>query len=299
MRAYSLIKAFMKEHGIPYTVSASGRDCTTFKAGGRLALLAEPRGAESACGLLSYARECSVPYYVIGNGSNLLIPDEGCDMLFIRLSGSLADFRREGTEFICGAGASMATVAKRSVAEGFMGLEWAAGIPGTVGGAVAMNAGAYGGEIKQVLKSVRAYKDGELMELFPTEDSMGYRRSDFSYPDMLVLEATFELAPDDGHARERMEDYSARRRDKQPLSYPSAGSTFKRPEGYYAGKLIEDAGLKGLSVGGACVSEKHAGFIINKGGATASDITELIEKVRAAVYEKFGVELEPEVRILK
>ena len=298
MRAYTLIKAFMMKHNISYTDEATGRDSTTFKAGGSLALLAEPKTAEEVCMLLSHAEKYSVPHYIIGNGSNLLIPDEGCDMLFVRLSGELTQFKNEGARYICGAGASMASVAKRSVADGYMGLEWAAGIPGTVGGAVAMNAGAYGGEVKQVLKSVKAFMGGELVEIEVSDEAMGYRRSAYSYPNMTVLEVVFELCADDGGAAARMEDYSQRRRDKQPLTYPSAGSTFKRPEGHFAGALIEGAGLKGFSVGGACVSEKHAGFIINKGGASASDILELIRRVRLAVLEKYGVDLEPEVKIL-
>ncbi len=298
MRAFSQIREFLGDIGVDYREDATGRDSTTFRAGGGLALLAEPDSCEKACRLLSFAEACGTPCYIIGNGSNLLIPDSGADMLFIKLSGALEGFRREGASFICGAGASMAAVARQSVAEGFMGLEWAAGIPGTVGGAVAMNAGAYGGEIKQVLKSIRAFGGGKLVEIEADQNAMGYRRSEYSFPNMTVLEATFGLLPDDGGAKARMDDYNARRREKQPLAFPSAGSTFKRPEGYFAGALIEGAGLKGFSVGGASVSEKHAGFIINSSGATASDIIELIEKVQSIVFDKYGVHLEPEVKIL-
>lgn len=298
MRAFTCVKAYMDGCAIPYRTDATGRDSTTFKAGGPLALLAEPSDAASAEKLISYITEKEIPYYIIGNGSNLLIPDEGVDKLFIRFAGELADFRIEGNELICGAGASMASAAKRSVAEGLMGLEWAAGIPGTVGGAVAMNAGAYGGEIKQVLKEVTVIEGGKLKTVKAEDSAMGYRRSAYSFPGMTVLEAVFALRPDDGGAASRMEDYSRRRREKQPLSYPSAGSTFKRPEGHFAGALIEKAGLKGFSVGGAQVSEKHAGFVINTGNATASDVMEVIRIVRRAVFESEGVMLEPEVKIL-
>ncbi|MBR3382101.1 MAG: UDP-N-acetylmuramate dehydrogenase [Clostridia bacterium] len=298
MRAFTCVKAYMDGCAIPYRTDATGRDSTTFKVGGPLALLAEPSDAASAEKLISYITEKEIPYYIIGNGSNLLIPDEGVDKLFIRFAGELADFRIEGNELICGAGASMASAAKRSVAEGLMGLEWAAGIPGTVGGAVAMNAGAYGGEIKQVLKEVTVIEGGKLKTVKAEDSAMGYRRSAYSFPGMTVLEAVFSLRPDDGGAASRMEDYSRRRREKQPLSYPSAGSTFKRPEGHFAGALIEKAGLKGFSVGGAQVSEKHAGFVINTGNATASDVMEVIRSVRQAVFESEGVMLEPEVKIL-
>ncbi|MBO4848477.1 MAG: UDP-N-acetylmuramate dehydrogenase [Clostridia bacterium] len=298
MEHYEALAEYMKIHGVPFREDVTGADCTTFRTGGRIALFAEPKDADAACRLLSYADKNGVPYYLIGNGSNLLIPDEGLDKLFIKLSGELCSFRMDGDILKCGAGASMAAAAKYSVSCGFMGLEWAAGIPGTVGGAVAMNAGAYGGEIKQVLSSITYYSDGCLKHIEADPDALGYRRSDYSYPDMTVLEAEFKLLPDDGGAKERMEDYSARRRDKQPLNYPSAGSTFKRPEGHFAGALIEGAGLKGTSVGGACVSRKHAGFVVNTGGATTRDILELIDIVRNTVYEKYGVMLEPEVKIL-
>lgn len=179
-----------------------------------------------------------------------------------------------------------------------MGLEWAAGIPGTVGGAVAMNAGAYGGEIKQVLTKVEYIEDGAVCSVEPEDSDLGYRFSRFAAPERIVLSAEFSLSPDDGMTKERMKDYSERRRAKQPLTYPSAGSTFKRPAGYYAGALIEQADLKGVSVGGAKVSTLHAGFIINKGGATSEDVKRLIELVQERVYENSGVTLETEVKFI-
>ena len=300
MEQYSALKQFMESNGIPFKEQVPGAELTTFRTGGPAAIVARPLYSGQLQALVEEADLLEIPYFILGNGSNLLIPDEGVDMLLIRLCGEFEEvfFERSRGIMRAGAGASMAAAAKLSVAKGFMGLEWAAGIPGTVGGAVAMNAGAYGGEISNVLRSVTVFKDGEFMILTPSEGDMGYRRSLFSYPGMVVLEAEFELLPDDGHAKERMEEYNRRRRDKQPLNFPSAGSAFKRPEGFFAGKLIEDAGLKGFGVGGACVSEKHAGFIINRGGATTSDVLSVIEGVQHRVLEKYGVRLEPEVRIL-
>lgn len=299
MSRYSETAEYCESYGIEYRYGVTGRECTTFKTGGATGLFVEVKTLDEAAGLLAYLKDTDTPFYLIGNGSNLLIPDEGCDKVFVKLSGELTRYRIEGNTVFCGAGASLSAVSKNVVASGLMGLEWAAGIPGTVGGGIAMNAGAYGGEIKQVLRSVTAYTQDGIKEIEIDPSKMGYRFSKYSYPEMVVLEARFELAPDDGKAKERMDDYSARRKEKQPLSYPSAGSTFKRPEGYYAGALIEGAGLKGYSVGGACVSCKHAGFIINKDGAKASDVIELIDRVRQTVFEKYGVMLEPEVRILK
>lgn len=298
MKYKDTLTAFLNDNAIPFFEGLTGADCTTFRTGGRIGLLAEPGSVCQAAALLRFAEGEGIPYYVIGNGSNLLVPDEGFDELMIRFAGELAGSSMKGDVLVCGAGASMAASARGSVLAGFEGLEWAAGIPGTVGGAVAMNAGAYGGEIKQVLKSVKAYRRGELIETETEPEKLGYRYSAYAYPDMTVLEASFKLRPDSGSAKARMDELNARRREKQPLNYPSAGSTFKRPEGHYAGALIEGAGLKGFSVGGACVSEKHAGFVINRGGATSSDIIELINRVRSIVFDKYGVMLEPEVKIL-
>lgn len=292
------IKEFLDNIGIEHREDVTGTECTTFRTGGRIALFAYPKTSDAAVRLFDFLKNGNLPFFVIGNGSNLLIPDNGLDMVFVKLSGELSDHRLEGKKLICGAGASLAAVSKFSVANGLMGMEWAAGIPGTVGGAVAMNAGAYGGEIKQILVRVTAYKNGKAERIAVTDKAMGYRRSEYSFPNMIVLEAEFELLEDDGFTKRRMEEYNDRRREKQPLNYPSAGSTFKRPEGYYAGALIEQAGLKGKSVGGAEVSEKHAGFIINRGGATSNDVIELIKSVEKAVFDKFGVRLEPEVKIL-
>ena len=295
----SLFAEKLKEHGINVRTDATGAECTTFRTGGLLSLLAEPETAEQAAYALSLFEDNGVDYFVIGNGSNLLVPDEGSKKAFIRLSGELKTFSMDNGVLKCGAGASLAAAAKYTVTEGCMGLEWASGIPGTVGGAIAMNASAYGGETKQTIKRVTVFRDGNLYRMDVDPNKMSYRSSEYSFPNMTVLEAEFELQPDDGGARERMEQYNAKRKSSQPLNYPSAGSTFKRPQGHFAGALIEQSGLKGTRVGGASVSEKHAGFIINDNGATSKDVMELMKVVQNTVKERFGVTLEPEVIILK
>ena len=271
---------------------------TSFKTGGSVRILAEPDTAEHTAELMRLIEAAGVEHYVIGNGTNLLISDKGLDAIVVRIGEKMANVERSGRTIIAGAGASYAAMAKQSVQWGLMGLEWAAGIPGTVGGAVAMNAGAYGGEIKQVLTKVEYIEDGAVCSVEPEDSDLGYRFSRFAAPERIVLSAEFSLSPDDGMTKERMKDYSERRRAKQPLTYPSAGSTFKRPAGCYAGALIEQAGLKGVSVGGAEVSTLHAGFIINKGGATSEDVKRLIELVQERVYENSGVTLETEVKFI-
>lgn len=293
-----LAAARLKEYGIAFRTDMCGKACTSFRIGGPLGVFAEPDSAEMLCAAINAAKELDYPYFVIGNGSNLLIPDDGVDALFVKPSGSLAGAGIDGLRLKAGAGVSLAATAKLSIGEGLMGLEWASGIPGTIGGTVAMNAGAYGGEIRDVIRSVTVLKDGCVKELVVKPSDMGYRRSAFAFPGCVVLYAEFELRPDDGGAAERMRDYNERRREKQPVELPSAGSTFKRPEGYYAAALIDGAGLKGVSVGGAQVSPKHAGFIVNTGGATYSDVIALMELVKNEVYKRFGVELEPEIKIL-
>lgn len=275
------------------------RDYTSFRIGGPMAWFAEPSGEDELSELIYIAKREGIPVNVIGNGSNLLVSDEGVDELFIRIADNMADFSISDNILTCGAGALLSTVARASVSASLMGLEWAAGIPGTVGGGCAMNAGAYGGEIRQVLRKVTVLEDGVVKTKTVGRNELGYRRSSYAWPGAVVIGAVMELQPDDGGARERMNDYNARRRAKQPLEYPSAGSTFKRPEGYFAGALIEQAGLKGCARGGAMVSPKHAGFIVNTGGATFSDVVSLIEHVRCEVYDRFGVMLEPEVKIIK
>ncbi len=277
------------------------RSFTSFRIGGEVAFFAEPNNADELKSLLAAAKCCDYPVHVIGNGSNLLVSDEFIDALFIKIGGGMASYFINGTRLVSDAGALLCTVAKASVSAGLGNMEWAAGIPGSVGGAVAMNAGAYGGEIKQILKRVTFFSNGRLITRDVCDCDLGYRRSAFSWPDAVVISAEFELEKDDGLAHARMEDYNTRRREKQPLEYPSAGSTFKRPavKDTYAGALIEQAGLKGKRIGGAMVSPKHAGFIINCGGATFDDVMNLIGFVQDAVYKNSKIMLEPEVRIIR
>lgn len=284
--------------GIAYELGASAKDNTTFRIGGRMGILAKPKNIPELIRLIHAAEEFDYPYFVLGNGSNLLISDSGVDAMFIRLSGEFCDYRINGSTLFAGGGAFLSSASRASINAGLMGLEWAVGIPGTIGGAVAMNAGAYGGETVQVLKRVTLLADGKVITKEVEPGDMGYRHSVFAFPAAVILQSEFELAADDGGAKARMEEYNLRRREKQPLEFPSAGSTFKRPEGHFAGKLIEDAGLKGFRIGGAEVSAKHAGFIVNTGNATFSDVTELIKEVQNRVYELFSVHLEPEIKII-
>lgn len=272
---------------------------TSFKIGGEAAFFAEPAGVDELKALLDAAKCCDYPVYIIGNGSNLLVSDRGVDGLFIKIGSAMSAYYFEGTRLFASAGALLCTVAKASVAAGLSGMEWAAGIPGSVGGAVAMNAGAYGGEIKQIIRSVSYVSNGSLITRKVEDEDLGYRHSSFAWPKCAVVAAEFELSRDDGTAQARMEEYNTLRRTKQPLEFPSAGSTFKRPQGHFAGALIEQSGLKGKRIGGAMVSPKHAGFIVNCGGATFDDVMELIEFVKTEVGERFGVMLEPEVKIIE
>ena len=272
---------------------------TTFRVGGPADVLFLPEGEEQLMGALAAAKAAGVDTVVIGNGSNLVVRDGGIRGLVIALGEGMAAIARTGNTITAWAGASLARVSAYAQASGLSGLEFASGIPGTLGGGCAMNAGAYGGQLSDVLVDARVLLDGEIRTLTLEEMQMGYRTSLPLREGGIVVSARFELTPDDPEAiGERMRDLNARRRDKQPLNFPSAGSTFKRPEGYFAGALIEQAGLKGRSVGGAQVSEKHAGFIVNTGGATASDILALIRLVQDEVEARSGVRLETEVRVL-
>lgn len=275
---------------------------TSFRVGGPARRMAFPDQAEQLVLLTSFARECGVRSLVIGNGTNLLAPDEGLDRLVI-VTGGLRRVEAGTTPdtIVAEAGATLAQTADFACKLGLTGLEFAHGIPGTVGGAVYMNAGAYGGEIGETVKGVSVLFPEEGIRFVPREEmDFSYRHSLLTdHPEAVVLHAVVQLSPGDPAAvRERMRELMEKRRAGQPLEYPSAGSTFKRPEGHYAGTLIQQCGLKGLTVGGAQVSEKHAGFIINRGGATCADVMELIREVQRRVLEETGVRLEPEVRIL-
>lgn len=272
---------------------------TTFRVGGPADVLFLPESEEQLIQALAIARDAGIPCIVIGNGSNLVVRDDGIRGLVIALGEGMAAIARTGNTITAWAGASLARVAAYAQASGLSGLEFASGIPGTLGGGCAMNAGAYGGQLSDVLIDARVLLDGEVKTLTVDEMQMGYRTSLPLREGGIVISARFALTPDDPEAiAARMRELNARRRDKQPLNHPSAGSTFKRPEGYFAGALIEQSGLKGRRVGGAQVSEKHAGFIVNTGGATAADILALIAVVQDEVLARFGVHLETEVRIL-
>ena len=272
---------------------------TTFRIGGSAEVFAAPDARELPQ-LLAMAKGADVPVAVIGNGSNLLVGDRGIAGLVIEIGERMSEVRIEGTILVAGAGALLSKAAQTAAAAGLGGLEFAAGIPGSVGGAVVMNAGAYGGEMKDVLQSVKVLtEEGELLSLAAAELELGYRHSCVPERKYIVVEATMELsAKPEEEIRACMAELRAKRVEKQPLEYPSAGSTFKRPEGYFAGKLIMDAGLRGYTVGGAQVSEKHCGFVINKGGATAADVRQLMQDVHDRVKEQFDVELEPEVKMI-
>ena len=256
-----------------------------------------PASQEELAECVRVLSEAGIRWFLLGNGSNTLFDDEGFEGVIVRVGKGLDEVSVSGREIYAGAGALLSQVARAALRSSLTGLEFAAGIPGSVGGGVMMNAGAYGGELKDVLKSVRLIgAGGSVSEVPGSELELGYRTSRLKRTGEVVAGATFELEPGDAAQIEAtMEDLASRRREKQPLEYPSAGSTFKRPEGYYAGKLIEDAGLRGRNVGGAQVSEKHCGFIVNKGGATAGDIKALIRLVQDEVRASSGVSLETEV----
>ncbi|MBQ7114576.1 MAG: UDP-N-acetylmuramate dehydrogenase [Clostridia bacterium] len=274
---------------------------TSFRTGGPARVLAEPDSAKALCEAISLAKKFELPFVVIGNGSNLLVSDNGIEAVVFRIADSMAGICFDGLRVYLQSGVLLSTVAKRSVELGYAGLEWAAGIPGTVGGAVAMNAGAYGGEMKDVLTHViwMDPQTGAITDSSVSKDDFSYRTSPFHAPERIVVAAELLLCRDeDGSAKEKMAEYTSKRREKQPLAWPSAGSTFKRPEGAFAGALIEQAGLKGYRIGGAEVSKLHAGFIINTGSATSADVYTLMQHVAKVVKDKSGYTLQPEVCFL-
>ena len=273
---------------------------TTFRIGGPAEYLILPQTAGEIADVVKLCRQEEIPWYIVGNGSNLLVADEGVRGVVIQLLRNFNQIQVEGCQIRMQAGAQNAAVAKRALDASLTGFEFAAGIPGTIGGAVVMNAGAYGGEMKDILKEVTVLDQNGMIRTIPTEElELGYRTSIIARKGYVVLEAVIVLKTGDPkEIKAAMDDLKEKRVTKQPLEYPSAGSTFKRPEGYFAGKLIMDAGLRGFSVGGAQISEKHCGFVINKGNATAKDVTELMDETKKIVMEKFGVALEPEVKRL-
>ena len=273
---------------------------TTFRIGGPAEYLILPQTTEEIADVVKLCRQEERPWYIVGNGSNLLVADEGVRGVVIQLLRNFNQIQVEGCQIRMQAGAQNAAVAKRALDASLTGFEFAAGIPGTIGGAVVMNAGAYGGEMKDILKEVTVLDQNGMIRTIPAEElELGYRTSIIARKGYVVLEAVIVLKTGDPkEIKAAIDDLKEKRVTKQPLEYPSAGSTFKRPEGYFAGKLIMDAGLRGFSVGGAQISEKHCGFVINKGNATAKDVTELMDETKKIVMEKFGVALEPEVKRL-
>lgn len=273
---------------------------TTFRIGGPADYYICPHTPEEIREVISVCREEQIPWFIIGNGSNLLVSDSGYRGAVIQIYKNLNAVECRDNIIHAQAGALLSQIAAQALRCSLAGFEFASGIPGTLGGAVTMNAGAYGGEMKDVIKSATVLtEDGQILTLPVEELKLGYRTSIIKSESYIVLEAEIELeAGDQTQIRAHMEELSEKRRSKQPLEYPSAGSTFKRPEGYFAGKLIMDAGLRGFQVGGAQVAEKHCGFVINTGNATAADVIGLIHEVQKKVEEQFGVKLEPEVRFL-
>ena len=277
---------------------------TTFRAGGPARYFVTPEGEKELAAVLAACREAEKAYYILGNGSNLLVSDAGYPGVMILLGSLFTEVVRPEGEpgvYELGAGVLLSRAAREAQKDGMTGFEFAAGIPGTVGGAAVMNAGAYGGEIKDVLTAVTFLDENLHLQTLPVQElQLGYRTSIFERCSWCILEAEFTLHPGDAQEiHTAMQEYMRRRKEKQPLEYPSAGSTFKRPVGQFAGKLIEDCGLRGFRVGGAAISEKHCGFVVNLGNATCADVVSLTEQVRQIVLEKTGCTLEREIRVVE
>ena len=273
---------------------------TTFRVGGPADFFVTPKAKEEVRDVIRICKEAGMPYYIIGNGSNLLVSDAGYRGVIVQIYKEMNEVKVEGDLVKAQAGALLSGIAAKALGAELSGFEFASGIPGTIGGACVMNAGAYGGEMKDVLESVTVLTgEGKIIELGRNELELGYRTSVIAKKGYIVLGAVLKLERGDGEKiKTYMDELKEKRVTKQPLEYPSAGSTFKRPEGYFAGKLIEDAGLRGFQVGGAQVSEKHCGFVINRDHATAAEIMELMRQVQIRVKENSGVDLEPEVKRL-
>ena len=296
------LKQLLTAAGIAYKENEPLAAHCTFKIGGPARLFVQPVDHAQLCRAVALCKAQGVRYYLLGNGSNILFADEGYDGAVLDITSMQEAVEVHGTQLTAGAGVRLSALCKTALEHGLTGLEFAYGIPGTVGGAVYMNAGAYGSELKDVLESV-TFLDSDLqLRTLPAADlAMGYRTSIFEQnPDWCILSATVVLHRGDGAAvLARMQELLGKRREKQPLEWPSAGSTFKRPQGAFAGKLIEDCGLRGFTVGGAQISEKHCGFVINRGGATCADVVALTEQVRQIVEARTGFVLEREIRVVK
>ena len=281
---------------------------TTFRIGGAADYYVTPQAEKQIADVIAFLKKSDIKYIVIGNGSNILVSDEGFRGVVVELGDGFSDYEflqdsQDNSDEVlvkASAGMKLTRLGNQLAANGIAGFEFATGIPGCIGGAVRMNAGAYGGEFKDILVSAKVIDDeGVIRELSSDELELGYRTSIVAKSNMIVLEATLKLRKGEPDIiRNNISELAAKRRQKQPLEYPSAGSTFKRPEGYFAGKLIMDSGLRGYQIGGARVSDKHCGFVINAGDATAQDVVALMDHVTEVVREKYGVTLEPEVKFL-
>ena len=287
---------FLESENIEYRLNEPMRAHTTFKIGGEADILIIPASPAALISAVKKCAELEIPYFILGNGSNLLVSDGGIEGAVISLAG-INGISAKGEKITCGAGAMLSSVCLKALSLSLTGLEFAYGIPGTAGGALYMNAGAYGGQMADVIESAECLTaSGEIKTLKKEDMRLGYRSSVFKKGGLIIISLTLALKKGDkAEIKAEMDELLNRRKQKQPLEYPSAGSTFKRPEGYFAGALIEKNGLKGSAVGGAQVSEKHAGFVINRGGATAADVKALIGKIQKKVFENDGVMLEPEV----
>lgn len=299
---YSLLKEFLQREGCSYRENEPMASHTTFKIGGPADIYVQPVGEDMVSKVVAFCSENEYPVYILGNGSNLLVSDLGIEGVVIHIAGGLSDIAISGTnEIVCGSGMKLSMLCNFALENSLTGLEFAWGIPGLVGGAVYMNAGAYDSEISNVITECRCVtRDGRFETLTVDKLKLGYRTSIFKEKkNRVITSAKFRLnlgVKED--IRARMDELMARRKLKQPLEYPSAGSTFKRPTGNFAGTLIEMCGLKGLTIGGAAVSEKHAGFVVNLGGATASDVKRVIEAVSEKVFLETSIRLEPEVEFI-
>lgn len=295
------IKLDIEKAGIVnYRLNELMKEHTSFKVGGAADIFFEPADVEELRKAIAFVRENNIPYYIIGNGTNLLIGDKGIRGAVIKIGNSFSNILFDKEEVTVDGGVLLSTLSKAAAKQSLTGLEFAGGIPGYVGGAIAMNAGAYGGEMKDVVQWVEVLDENLNVQRYSNKDmEFGYRRSITEQRGLIVIRCNMKLKKGkQEQINAAMADFNQRRKEKQPLNFPSAGSTFKRPEGYFAGKLIEDSGLKGYSIGGAQVSTLHCGFIVNIGNAAAKDIIDLIRHVQAVVYDKFQVKLETEVKIL-
>ncbi|MDD7182318.1 UDP-N-acetylmuramate dehydrogenase [Peptostreptococcus porci] len=295
---YGMLKDIIDENSI--FIDESMKKHISFKVGGPADVLVRPKTEDEIKDIFSFLNDNNIPFLVKGNGSNILIKDGGFRGVVIEIADNFSSFEIVGDDMIIQTGALLSSIGRAAMENNLTGFEFASGIPGTLGGALAMNAGAYGGEMKNIVKSVRLMDEkGKIVEFTNEEMEFGYRHSILSDRKMIAISAVISLKNGKfDEIKEKMEDLAYQRRTKQPLEYPSAGSTFKRPDGYFAGKLIQDSNLKGASMGGAMVSEKHSGFVINYNNATATDIINLIEHIKSTVYDQQGVRLEEEVKIL-